>query len=205
MRITLFFFLFTCVVCAANTKPNIVFFFTDDQTTNSLGCYGNKIVQTPHIDRLASQGTRFTISLPQQAEGVVVPVEPSESLAPQATGHHTILVTEDNDDVRDLLVQILEDGGYQTLEARHGLECLDLLKRTRPDLILSDLGMPELDGWGLAERLRTEHSTIPFGFITGWGDSIDREAVSEAGAQLVLSKPFRIEDVLKQVARVISG
>ena len=151
------------------------------------------------------QGTRFTIHLPQVPEGVSAPTEAVESIAPQAQGDHLILVTEDNDDVRDLLVQILQEGGYRTLEARNGLECLEVLTKTRPDLILSDLGMPELDGWGLAKRLCAEHEGLAFGFITGWGDSIDREAVSEAGAKLVLSKPFRIEDVLKQVARVISG
>ncbi len=151
------------------------------------------------------KGTRFTIHLPQVPEGVSAPAEVVESIAPQAQGDHLILVTEDNDDVRDLLVQILQEGGYRTLEARNGLECLEVLSKTRPDLILSDLGMPELDGWGLAKRLCAEHEGLPFGFITGWGDSIDREAVSEAGAKLVLSKPFRIEDVLKQVARVISG
>jgi len=150
------------------------------------------------------KGTRFTIHLPHQPEGLPAPVEIQESLVPEADGDHLILITEDNDDVRDLLVQILQDGGYRTLEARNGLECLEVLNRSRPDLILSDLGMPELDGWGLAERLRTEHTELPFGFITGWGDSIDRDAVSEAGASLVLSKPFRIEDVLKQVARVLS-
>jgi len=151
------------------------------------------------------QGTQFTLFLPQQSEDVSLRVEAQESLAPQAVGNQTILVTEDNDDVRDLLVQILQDGGYRTLEARHGLECLEVLTHTRPDLVLSDLGMPELDGWGLAERLKTEHADLPFGFITGWGDSIDRDAVDKAGARLVLSKPFRIEDVLKQVARAITG
>ena len=47
------------LTCLASDRPNIVFFFTDDQTTNTLGCYGHPFVQTPHIDRLAASGTRF--------------------------------------------------------------------------------------------------------------------------------------------------
>lgn len=47
-------------LAATAAPPNIVFFFTDDQTTSTIGCYGNPIIQTPNIDRLAEEGTRFT-------------------------------------------------------------------------------------------------------------------------------------------------
>ncbi|MDD7985152.1 sulfatase-like hydrolase/transferase [Lentisphaera marina] len=60
-------FLFTRLLSADNKKPNIVFFFTDDQTSSSLGCYGNEIAQTPNIDKLASQGTRFTNAFVSQS------------------------------------------------------------------------------------------------------------------------------------------
>ena len=59
-------FLFTCylLTCssslAADKRPNIVFLLTDDQTTYSLGCYGNRYVRTPNLDRLAARGVRFT-------------------------------------------------------------------------------------------------------------------------------------------------
>jgi len=60
-------FLFTRLLSADNKKPNIVFFFTDDQSSSSLACYGNEIAQTPNIDKLASQGTRFTNAFVSQS------------------------------------------------------------------------------------------------------------------------------------------
>ena len=63
--------------------------------------------------------------------------------------------------------------------------------------------MPELDGWGLAEAMRQAHPEVPLGFITGWGATLDPEEVQQAGASLVLAKPFRYEEVLKQVAQVL--
>ena len=51
--------LFCFGISLADDRPNIVFFFTDDQTTSTIGCYGNPVVQTPNIDRLAAEGTRF--------------------------------------------------------------------------------------------------------------------------------------------------
>ena len=57
---------FTAVAKAA-PQPNIVFFFADDQTSSSLGCYGHPLAQTPHLDRLAKQGTRFSNAHVSQA------------------------------------------------------------------------------------------------------------------------------------------
>ncbi|MDC0264439.1 sulfatase-like hydrolase/transferase, partial [Verrucomicrobia bacterium] len=56
---TVAFILCSLLVPAKAQQPNIVFFFTDDQTTSTLGCYGNNVVKTPNIDGLASRGTRF--------------------------------------------------------------------------------------------------------------------------------------------------
>lgn len=151
----------------------------------------------------AGKGTRFTIRLPLYRGSEISPVEEQISIPPKDDGQHVVLITEDDEMVRELLVQILEENGYRTLQAANGLECLELLKTQKPDLVLSDIGMPDLDGWGLAERLGQEHPDLPFGFITGWGDTVDKDAVRAAGAKLVLAKPFRYEDVLKQVARVL--
>ena len=112
-------------------------------------------------------------------------------------------VAEDDDLVRELLVHILTDGGYEVSAACNGLEALSIIAEKTPDLVLSDLGMPELDGWGLAEAMKRDHPTVPLGFITGWGATLDPEEVQQAGASLVLAKPFRYEEVLKQVAKVL--
>jgi PAS domain S-box-containing protein len=158
------------------------------------------------------EGAAFTLYLPLAKASAIEKVE--RSAAPQVSAPATeaepsngatIMVTEDDEMVRDLLVTILSENGYRVVEATDGLDCLAKLADLTPDLILSDLGMPNLDGWGLAARLVVEHPTVRFGFITGWGATIDPSRVREAGACLVLAKPFRYEDVLRQVGEVLRG
>jgi PAS domain S-box-containing protein len=129
-------------------------------------------------------------------------VESPATEAENATGA-TILVTEDDEMVRELLVAILSENGYCVVEASDGNDCLAKLADITPDLILTDLGMPNLDGWGLAERLRSDYPDLRFGFITGWGATVDPSRVREAGACLVVAKPFRYEEVLHQVGEAL--
>jgi CheY-like chemotaxis protein len=73
----------------------------------------------------------------------------SSSSAPDA-----ILVVEDDDDTREALCRLLEGESYNVLDARNGLEALQVLTRTRPALIIMDLSMPVMNGWQLLERIR---------------------------------------------------
>ena len=67
------------------------------------------------------------------------------------------------------------------------------------DLILTDLGMPGMTGWELAGRVRALDPAVTIVFVTGWGEDVDRRAAGEAGADLVLAKPFSIEDVARAI------
>ena len=74
---------------------------------------------------------------------------PDSLLTPDA-----ILVVEDDDDTREALCHLLEGESYRVLDARNGLEALQVLKRTRPALLIMDLSMPVMNGWQLLERIR---------------------------------------------------
>ncbi|WP_145087220.1 sulfatase-like hydrolase/transferase [Aureliella helgolandensis] len=99
---------------AAAERPNIVFFFTDDQTTSTLGCYGNPVVQTPNIDAMAARGTRFENAFVSQAICWVSRTTILSGLTGRSYG------TPDNpeqarpDAVQTLYSDLLREGGYRT-------------------------------------------------------------------------------------------
>jgi len=118
----------------------------------------------------------------------------------------SILIAEDYDDNRELLRILLSAAGYQVLEAKNGLECVHMAKEHPPDLIMIDLSMPVLDGWGVFQELKADAVTtkIPFMAFTAHAEK-DRERALETGFSAYVSKPFRSEELLATIARLISG
>ena len=116
----------------------------------------------------------------------------------------TILIADDHDDNRELLQLLLSGAGYNVREARDGNECLAVARSESPDLIIMDLSMPVLDGWGVLQELKTdEHTlTIPCMAVTAHAE-LDRNAALEIGFKAYLSKPYPAETLLKTVATVL--
>ena len=122
------------------------------------------------------QGSCFKVYLPA-VNDVAQPVHatPPPPPAPSASG--TVLLVEDQDDVRALSRKILERSGYSVLEARHGGEALALCmdEQVDFDLMVTDVVMPEMNGCELAERLRPHRPDLKVLFMSGYTDSsIDR-------------------------------
>ena len=118
----------------------------------------------------------------------------------------TILIAEDYDDNRELLRLLLDAAGYHVREARNGQECLVLAREHHPDLIMVDLSMPELDGWGVFRELKADPLTaqIPCVAVTAHVES-DQRLVSDSGFSAFVGKPFRTEDLLATVQRVMQA
>jgi CheY-like chemotaxis protein len=118
----------------------------------------------------------------------------------------TILIADDHEDNRELMQLLLLGAGYSVREARNGSECLAIARDEHPDLIVMDLSMPVLDGWGLFEELKTDQRTraIPCMAVTAHAD-LDRNRALETGFSAYVSKPFRSEFLLSTVATVLSG
>ncbi len=114
-----------------------------------------------------------------------------------------ILVAEDDLDNRCIVVKILTLEGYETLEADDGRSALALARRERPDLIVMDPGMPGMDGWEAARRLKADQQTadIPIIALTAW----DEERAREAGYDGYLSKPCRPKTIREAAARFLAG
>jgi len=103
-----------------------------------------------------------------------------------------ILIIEDNDDIRESTAEVLELTGYKVLKAENGKAGVETAHRHRPDLILCDIMMPELDGYGVLYMLNKNPDTaaIPFVFLTAKAERIDIRKGMEMGADDYLTKPF---------------
>ena len=117
----------------------------------------------------------------------------------------TILIADDHEDNRELMQLLLLSAGYSVREAKDGSECLAIARDERPDLIVMDLSMPVLDGWGLFEELKTDQRTrtIPCMAVTAHAE-LDRMRALETGFRAYLSKPFKSEAFLQTVATLLS-
>lgn len=124
--------------------------------------------------------------------------EPRSGLAQEI---HEILLVDDSSTMRAMLADILSDHGYKVRQAENGRMALDEVSRSRPDLILLDVMMPELDGYAVCRELREDKEYLPILMITAKGDPQDLVQGIEAGADDYISKPF---EELELIARVKS-
>ena len=112
-----------------------------------------------------------------------------------------ILVIEDQPQMRKNLAIILEMESFQVVTAENGRQGVDLARREKPDLIICDVMMPELDGYGVLQALRADGAlaTTPFVFLTAKGDKIELRKGMNLGADDYLTKPVQRDDLLAAV------
>ena len=116
-----------------------------------------------------------------------------------------ILIVEDNEMNRDVLSRRLRRQGYDVLVATAGLDGLRLAYEARPDLILMDLGMPDIDGWECARRLKAEAvtSAIPIIALTAHAMLGDRQKALDAGCDDFDTKPIDFSGLLEKMSRLL--
>jgi len=135
-----------------------------------------------------------------------VAAAPTEPPAPSATvkGRRVLLV-DDEDQLRRVMRDLLERDGYVVVEAGDGVEALDQVDRHAPDIIVLDLNLPGLDGFGVLSHLRSRRATqeIPVVVLTARGDEENEIRVFEFGADDFLSKPFRARALSARLEAVL--
>lgn len=116
----------------------------------------------------------------------------------------SILIADDYEDNRELLRLMLESIGYRIREARNGRECVSMARAEPPDLLLVDLSMPVLDGWGVLRELRADERTrhIPCVAVTAFADPARSRAIA-AGFDAYLSKPFKSKELIDTVESML--
>jgi two-component system cell cycle response regulator DivK len=105
-----------------------------------------------------------------------------------------ILIVEDNEDNQELMRFLLERAGYDVISVENGLEGVDAARREKPDIILMDLSLPELDGWSAARQIKAdaELKSTPLIAVTAHTLPGDRRKALDAGFDSYISKPINI-------------
>ena len=115
---------------------------------------------------------------------------------------YKILVVDDEEDLRELVIEVLKDRGLEVYEASRGEEALEKVKKIRPDLILLDVMMPDIDGWEVCRRIKSdpETSRIIVSMLTVKGHDRDKvRSLDYAIADWHISKPVSIDELAKTV------
>ncbi|MBW2184221.1 MAG: response regulator [Deltaproteobacteria bacterium] len=181
------------------------FFTTKDVKSTGLGLsvsYGiiNRHRGTITVDSIEGEGTTFTIKLPIATETDKGKVKEEKVIPTKRIQKKvSILVIEDEKDVRELLRDILKDAGHRVEVANDGSEGIEIFKKNKFDLVFTDLGMPVMSGWQVAEKIKSINDKIPVVLITGWNVALDSLAINNSGANLIIHKPFKMEQILNLV------
>lgn len=111
------------------------------------------------------------------------------------------LVVDDSADIAFMMVMILQHAGYEAAMAVSAVEALELAQREHFDLIISDIGMPQMDGYAFAENLRAlpSYATIPMIAVTGFAEYDDRDRALSAGFNTHLKKPVDVVKLLELI------
>jgi PAS domain S-box-containing protein len=149
----------------------------------------------------AGRGAEFTLRLPLTQDVALEAPKAREPLAPMVA--RRVLVVDDNADAAAALDLVLRSLGHETRVAYDGEQALEAAAEFHPDVVLLDIGMPGMDGYEVARRLRgsVEGGALRVVAVTGWGQDADRERSRAAGFDLHLVKPVDPSDL----ARILSG
>ena len=131
--------------------------------------------------------------------------EPPRVSGPHGLPARKVLLVDDEDSLRKVVKDLLERDGYIVSEARDGVQALDQVDRVGPDIIVLDLNMPGLDGYGVLSHLRSRPATadIPVIVLTAKSDEDNEVRVFELGADDFLTKPFRARALSARLEAVL--
>jgi CheY-like chemotaxis protein len=147
------------------------------------------------------QGTTAEVRLPLATVAAPVSAGPLP-VAPTTPRARSVLVVEDNEDVREALRWLLESEGHRVRTARSWREAIELTLQSAPEVALVDIGLPEVDGYELARRIRAtpRGPSIRLIALTGYGRPQDRRRARDAGFEVHLVKPVEADDLLRLLA-----
>ncbi|MBW4668203.1 MAG: PAS domain-containing protein [Cyanomargarita calcarea GSE-NOS-MK-12-04C] len=203
--------------------PHVFEYFrqADSSTTRNYGGLGLGLAIVRHLVELhggsvgvdspgEGQGASFTVRLPlslsNQDEYIETDVD-IEQFTSSSLGGQKILIVDDIADAREFLCILLEQYGATVTVAASGSEVLNILSQSQPDLLISDLGMPEMDGYGLIGKIRElpveQGGEIKAIALTAYAGETDRERVLAAGFQKHVAKPVEPEKLLQAIADLL--
>ena len=145
----------------------------------------------------AGKGSEFIVALPAASSEVDRTDSPAGELPSENRPARRVLVVDDNDDAAQSLAMLLRIRGHEVASASSGHDALALAAAWVPDLVILDIGLPDINGYDIARRLRSDASTAGATLValTGWSQSHDRQSAFDAGFDRHCTKPLSSEDL----------
>ncbi len=155
------------------------------------------------IESREGAGTTIRLFLPRYAGQADQATDELDGTAHAGAGE-TVLVVEDDPSVRLLVVQVLEELGYRAIETEGGRDATPILQSARPiDLMISDVGLPGLNGRQLAEIARESRPKLPILFMTGYAEQAADQAAFLAEGMEIITKPFAIDQLARRIGAIL--
>jgi PAS domain S-box-containing protein len=159
------------------------------------------------VDSQVDRGTTFRVFFPHVAASRLDVVPPAAP-APSPRGDETILVVEDEEGVRALVIKVLSDLGYQLLQAQSGPSAIEVWREHGPsiDMLITDIVMPDgMNGIELAERLRRNRPALKVIYTSGYLADVSRDDIPSRETDAYLAKPFSLPELARMVRRTLDA
>ncbi|MEK7396177.1 MAG: ATP-binding protein, partial [Candidatus Poribacteria bacterium] len=177
------------------------FFTTKDIGHSGMGLsvvYGIVKGHNGNIDvkSIPDKGTTFIITIPV-SEGIIK--AETESINSANPININVLVIDDEESIRDILKNVLVQFGNNVTDVSNGRSGIEVFQSGKFDVVITDLGMPEVSGWEVARQVKTIDPKIKVILLTGWDIELDEKGLKEKNVDFVINKPFRISQITKSI------
>ena len=166
-------------------KNRILSYATELEPASSDGITSEDRVKTEEI--ILPSGDELSIE-------EVITIQGEKEKPPKAK---KVLVIDDQPIVTDLLVSVLERMDYKSVVGSCGRDGVEMFEKGEFDLVITDLGMPDLSGWEVSKSIKQKNPHVPVIVITGWGIDPDPDKLKDSKVDLVINKPFQIDQLEK--------
>ena len=175
------------------------FFTTKGPKGNGLGmslAYGIIIRHNGEIsiESQEGKGTVFSVRLPRKS---VPGGRSAKDKIPEEPRNENILIIDDEPAIRELLCDILQSRGYKATAVDDSLKGIGLFEKEEFDIVFTDLSMPEMSGWEVADRLKSLNPKVVIVMVTGWGTQVDSSKLKAHAVDLLMAKPFEVKKLFE--------
>jgi len=176
------------------------FFSTKGEKGTGLGLSMTRDILVGHgieleWDTEPEKGTKFRLLFPKTEQN---PLGQRKLQKNQLN----VVVVDDDVFVSEMITEVLRDQGHQVQAVNSAPQAIEIVNQHAVDLVLTDLDLPETDGWKLARQLRTKHPELVIGMVTGWPLSLEERASSSHTVDFILNKPFTMRELKLAIDRI---
>jgi CheY-like chemotaxis protein len=156
-----------------------------------------------HITSAEGCGTSISLHLPAAQEDRSEP--PTLAPPPPLPSRLRLLVIDDEPLLGETLADLLRLLGHEAVVVTSGEAGLARLQAEHFDLVMTDLGMPGMSGWDVAQAVKTHRPQLPVILVSGWGDTVTENSLKGTGIDLVLAKPYTITQVERALGHAVAS